>query len=376
MAYVRKLPSGKWQATVRHPSGKRITKTHALKKVVADWGKDEESRYARGDIRDPRAGQITVGEWYARWWPTRGTAATTQRRDESRWRIHCEPKWAGWPMQSITRLEAQAWVRDLERTPWHEHRLTHRGETRLLGASSVISCVSLMHQLFKTAMQEIPPIVLTNPFTNLELPVIPPSTIRFYEHDEADALLAAVTDLRWRTLIELGMWVGLRWQELAALSGDRVDWIRREAHITHVHTPFGIREYPKSKRSHRTVPIPDWVHEDMSRLMRGRARQELIFTGERGGLSSSRFYQDAWYPAIGASGVPVHTPHVMRHTAASWLVMDGVDLYRVQELLGHESYATTQKYAHLRPGAHDAIRDSWKRGRDARQTQPPQADHG
>jgi len=62
MAYIRKLPSGKWQATVRHPNGKRITKTHALKKVVADWGKDEEARYARGDIRDPRAGQITVGD--------------------------------------------------------------------------------------------------------------------------------------------------------------------------------------------------------------------------------------------------------------------------------------------------------------------------
>jgi site-specific recombinase XerD len=37
----------------------------------------------------------------------------------------------------------------------------------------------------------------------------------------------------------------------------------------------------------------------------------------------------------------------MRHTAASWLVQDGVPLYDVQALLGHESFATTQRYAHL-----------------------------
>jgi len=56
----------------------------------------------------------------------------------------------------------------------------------------------------------------------------------------------------------------------------------------------------------------------------------------------------------------------MRHTAASWLVMDGVDLYRVQALLGHESFATTQRYAHLAPEAHDKVRESWRRMGDAR----------
>ena len=51
----------------------------------------------------------------------------------------------------------------------------------------------------------------------------------------------------------------------------------------------------------------------------------------------------------------------MRHTAASWLVQDGVPLYDAQALLGHEDYATTMRYAHLAPDAHDKVIQSWAR---------------
>jgi site-specific recombinase XerD len=54
-------------------------------------------------------------------------------------------------------------------------------------------------------------------------------------------------------------------------------------------------------------------------------------------------------------------PKVMRHTAASWLVQDGVPLYDVQALLGHESFATTQRYAHLAPDARSRVLESWAR---------------
>jgi site-specific recombinase XerD len=53
---------------------------------------------------------------------------------------------------------------------------------------------------------------------------------------------------------------------------------------------------------------------------------------------------------------------------ASWLVIDGVPLYDVQALLGHESYRTTERYAHLAPDAHDEVAQSWARRHDASAT--------
>jgi hypothetical protein len=48
-------------------------------------------------------------------------------------------------------------------------------------------------------------------------------------------------------------------------------------------------------------------------------------------------------------GVPDASFHTLRHTAASWLVMEGVDLYAVGQILGHKTPRMTQRYAHLSP---------------------------
>jgi integrase len=139
--------------------------------------------------------------------------------------------------------------------------------------------------------------------------------------------------------------------------------------VTDVMTRRGLREYPKSRRSHRVVPVPPDVLEGMSVLMAGRPRDALVFTAPGGGpVGDVNFRNRVWRPAVEAAGVRPFAPRVMRHTAASWLVMDGVPLYDVQALLGHESFATTQRYAHLAPDAHSRVIASWSRRRDASAT--------
>lgn len=371
MAYVRRLPSGRWQATVRHPSGRRLTKTDPLRRIVADWARDVEAQLARGEVRDPRAGRVTVGEWYERWFAARVAAPNSLARTGSVWRVHLEPKWAGWPMQAVTRMEAQQWVRELERT-----RRAHHGGRRLtdddddvLAPGTIAGIVVVMTSLFNAALAESPALVSANPFARLALPELPPGRVVWYSRDEHEAILAAMRNLgvaaRWQVMADLGAYCGLRYGEMVGLPGSNVGWLRGELNVWRQWTVHGIRDIPKTRRSHRTVPVPARVMEGMSRLMRDRDPAALVFAGPGGGWHSA--WHREWYRAVAAAAVPAHPPHVLRHTAASWLVMEGVDLRRVQALLGHERYATTERYAHLAPDAHDRIRKAWK-DRDARTT--------
>jgi integrase len=372
MAYYRRLPSGLWQATVRGRDGKRHTKTDKLKSVVKQWATEQEAAIARGEFRDPRIGDIRVGDWHRRVAAARATDAATRSKHSSLWTTHCEPQWAGWPMSAITRMEAQEWVNRLRVTRRARHKgraVTDESEdVPAIGAETVGAAVHLMSQLYAIAMKETPPIVTANPFAGLELPVIRPHEIDFLERDEAEALYVAAGAIgaRWRTLIELGTEVGLRPGELYGLHGHRVDWLRGKIQVIDVMTRNGLRRWPKSKKSHRVVPAPAHIMEGMSALMAGRPRDGLVFTAPEGGpVEDGNFRDRVWYPAVKAAGIRRFPPRIMRHTAASWLVIDGVPLYDVQALLGHESYRTTERYAHLAPDAHDKVVQSWARRRDA-----------
>lgn len=393
MAYIRQLPSGKYQATVRLANGKRTTKTHRLKSVVSKWATEQEAKINAGDHRDPRAGQIKLGEWRKRVSESRGLEAPTRAKLDSIWRTHCEEEWETWPMAAVTRLEAQEWVNRLRQ----KRRARHRGkavktskDVPRLAPSTIHECANTMGTLYALAMKEHPPLVISNPFAGLDLPKIEPRPIEFYEPEEAERLYEALERLhgpKWRTLVELGMDVGLRPGELYGLHANRTDWTRQLVHVTHVMTRYGLREYPKSRKSHRSVPVPERTIEGMSRLMKGRnafakctcpkvlpdgSRQpgdgpcpSLIFRAPQGGpIDDGNFRDRIWYPAVTAAGIRRLPPKIMRHTAASWLVQDGVPLYDVQALLGHESFTTTQRYAHLAPDAHSKVIESWSRRTD------------
>ena len=273
MSYIRRLPSGKWQATVRGPDGRRHTFTDPLKTTARRWAAEQEALLTRREFRDPRLGEIKAGEWYLRVTRARGIEEVTKVKNASLWWTHCEPEWAAWPMAAVTRLEARAWVDRLRST----RRARHQGKpvtdpaegVPMLSAATIADIVHLMSSLYRLAMREHPPLVTVNPFADLELPRIEPRPVEFYEHEEAEALyeVAGERGAQWRTLTELGMQVGLRPGEMYGLHGHRVDWLRGRIEVVDVMTRRGLRQWPKSKRSHRVVPVPTYLLEDMSVLI-------------------------------------------------------------------------------------------------------------
>jgi integrase len=88
-------------------------------------------------------------------------------------------------------------------------------------------------------------------------------------------------------------------------------------------TRAGLRQWPKSKKSHRSVPVPGHVMEGMAALMTGRPRESLVFTAVGGGpVTHGHFRHLVWNPAVAAARIRRFPPRIMRHTAAS-LVQDG-----------------------------------------------------
>jgi hypothetical protein len=130
----------------------------------------------------------------------------------SLWATHCGPKWASWPMASVTRIDAQGWVTELCAT----HRARHRGrpaegdDVPLLAADTVASIVHVMSALYRATMREHPPIVLTNPFAELDMPAIERRPVEFYEPGEAAALYEAAKHWPARDRARRSSWA-CRW---------------------------------------------------------------------------------------------------------------------------------------------------------------------
>lgn len=344
MAHIRR--KGRvWQAVVKLPTGKQVTRTDPLKGVVAAWAKEVESDLRRERWHDPRqARSITVAAWREEWSRARVVEVVTRRKDDAHWRTRLDARWGETPLSEIRRADVQAWVA----------RMVEEG----VGAHTIAGTIGHFGAMLQAAVEADPPLLAANPARGVRLPRTDAGRLRFLTRAEYRAVDAELAE-PYRTLVEMGCFAGLRWGELSGLPVEHVDLERAEVHVRQVLTRTGLRSYGKSNRSHRTVPIPAHLVTALRLLPMPEAG--LVFAGSSGGpLDEGNWRRRVWHPALVRAGITdAPPPHTMRHTAASWLVMAGVDLYRVQSLLGHESYRTTEKYAHLAPDAHDVLRGAW-----------------
>lgn len=383
MASYDKLPSGLWRARVvtplKLPSGepRRLTKTHPLKKVVQEWATTLEAAISAGTWLDPKSSVVTLGEYREQWRASKIGAATSLSSADSHWRNHVGPTWAGYPLGLITRPELRAWVKAMA----DEECAKCRGFTKIakgvlaphknarghacpgagrepgLGAWTIQGAVSHLSGLLTAAVDD--GLLPANPATRLALPPTRPKPIFFWTKDEAARILLELGGDD-ALLVDLAMHVGLRPGEVFGLRSRYVDHGTGVLHVHWVMTRDGLKEHAKTSMSHRPVPIPRHLRERMAQRCAGLGPDDLVFPAPGGGPWNDRNYaQRVFVPAVERAGVRPGTPYDMRHTAASWLVQGGVELQRVQELLGHEKYSTTLRYSHLKPGAFDAVLDAW-----------------
>jgi integrase len=185
---------------------------------------------------------------------------------------------------------------------------------------------------------------LPNPVSRLSLSTGEPR-VRWITRQEAASLVqeAERTAIRPHlpVFIRLALNTGCRKGELLNLEWSRVDLMHKKILLEARHT---------KGRKRRTVPLNDDAVRAFERLQAWQHGRELdtpwVFGYEKGKIDT---FKTAWTTALQRAGIRDFRIHDLRHTFASWLVMQGVSIYIVKDLLGHASITQTEIYAHLAP---------------------------
>ena len=81
--------------------------------------------------------------------------------------------------------------------------------------------------------------------------------------------------------------------------------------------------------------------------MAGGRSGHALFLGDKGGRIDPRIVRSMVHKMAARAGVHDIAPHGLRHSTATHLLQGGADLRAVQEMLGHSSLSTTQRYTHV-----------------------------
>lgn len=101
-----------------------------------------------------------------------------------------------------------------------------------------------------------------------------------------------------------------------------------------------------------TLPMNETVYRTLKRIKNKTGQYEYVFCHTRGRRPGTpiRDVKNSFSTACSEAGITDLRFHDLRHTFASWLVMNSVSLAAVQKLLGHKTIKMTLRYAHLAPG--------------------------
>lgn len=148
--------------------------------------------------------------------------------------------------------------------------------------------------------------------------------------------------LRNAAMLELLYATGIRVAELVSLDMNDVDFANRTVRVTGKGNkqrvvPFGVPAM-RALRAWVDDGRPDIAADDSV---------DALFLGTRGRRLNQRVAREVVHRMARDARVPDISPHALRHSAATHMLDGGADLREVQELLGHASLKTTQRYTHV-----------------------------
>jgi integrase len=359
--YVRRLPSGRWQASYLAPDGKRYTArtedgrpmTFDTRSYAGAWlsrvhGDIQAGRWvsAKSNALENEAPAVTLAAYAESWMAGRDLSGSTRVLYGSTLRKQILPALGEVPVTAIT----PPMVRD-----WHAKLRTQTGPTQRARA------YSLLRTIMNTAIAD--EVIASNPCrvrgagAARRARQIRPATLAELE------TIAGSVPPRYKLMILLAAWCALRFGELAELRRADIDLRGGVVHVRRgvIRTPDGRAvKGPKSEAGKRDVAIPPHlmpiVRDHMARHV-AASRDALVFpASENTGLHirPSSLYA-VYHPARDKAGRPDLRFHDLRHTGAVLAAATGATLAELMARLGHSTVTAAMRYQHAAADRDKAI---------------------
>ena len=359
--HVRKLPSGRWQASYLGPDGRRRTArtpdggplTFTAKADADAWLSLRRSEILRGAWLPPaepapkRAAPQTLGGYSAAWLAGRDLSESTRRLYRATLGKQILPAFGATPLTEITPVMVRDW---------------HAKLARQTGPRQRSAAYSLMRTIMNTAVADdliaVSPCRVRGAGSAKRAKQIRPATLA-----ELEAIVTAMPR-RYRLMVLLAAWCSMRFGELAELRRADVDVKNSVVRIRRgvVRTDDGRRvKDPKSEAGKRDVAIPSslmpLVADHLIEYVE-RGRDALVFPAAGGGHMAPSSLYAVYHPARDAAGRPDLRFHDLRHTGVTLAAAAGATLAELMRRLGHSTPSAAMIYQHAADDRDAAIAEA------------------
>ncbi len=344
--------------TYLYKNGWRTVISHKGHTVTAMGRSEQESRrLAKEKIKAlpiydgslvPAAAKLTTGEFLTNWINKKhktSIAATTFRRYASLINVHIIPALGSIKLQTINKN--------------HKNSLMHQMREKGQSARSQQQARAVLSAAFESAMDD--DLVASNPVTksrtiSLDSPQIHPLSLM-----EVQTLLAKTSGLQMQARVRIAVLYALRQGEALGLQWKDIDFAKKTIFIwQQIQKIEGAYQFVKlkSEDSIRTLEIDDEtlaalkahkIQQNTDRLAMGDKWKDLdlVFTASNGKPIDCKTDYRQWHRALTGAGLPIKRLHDARHTAATLLFDQGIDIEVIRRFVGPSSVLLTSKtYVH------------------------------
>ncbi len=330
--------NGRWQAQVSI-GGRRISKSFPSKKESTGWIREVENQKGKG--LNFTTFNLTFRDFFQQWLSLikPRLRIKTWLQYKSIGDFHLLPKLGRIKLAQLTPTVIQG---------LYAEKLNSGVGTR---------SVQLMHAVLRNSLgfAERQGIIPSNPTKRVDKPAHAKTEMLVLNDDQVRRLLTAAAGHSIEVLLQLAIATGMRQGELLGLKWSDVDWasstIKVQRQLQRIQSVGLVFTQPKSKASVRTIQLGSMT---LRKLMEHKDRQdqgELIFPSSVGTPMEPRILLAQFKALLRLAGLPKIRFHDLRHTAASLMLMSGMNLMRITRQLGHSKPSITLDiYGHLIPG--------------------------